>query len=75
MVSVDVVRRLFVIFTEVLEESSAVVIWSASPLCWFNNKDFFCVLHIQSNTTIFSPSSTVGSLGGETGGKETTGET
>ena len=27
--------------------------WGASsPLCWFNNKEF-CVLHIQSNTTIF----------------------
>ena len=23
----------------------------ASPLCWFNNKKF-CVLHVQSNTTI-----------------------
>ena len=27
--------------------------WGASsPLCWFNNKEF-CVLHVQSNTTIF----------------------
>ena len=27
--------------------------WRASsPLCWFNNKEF-CVLHVQSNTTIF----------------------
>jgi hypothetical protein len=26
--------------------------WGASsPLCWFNNKEF-CVLHVQSNTTI-----------------------
>ena len=25
---------------------------ASSPLCWFNNKEF-CVLHIQSNTTIF----------------------
>jgi len=24
----------------------------SSPLCWFNNKEY-CVLHVQSNTTIF----------------------
>jgi hypothetical protein len=30
-----------------------LISWGASsPLCWFNNKEF-CVLHIQSNTTIF----------------------
>jgi len=23
-------------------------------LCWFNNKEY-CVLHIQSNTTVFHP--------------------
>ena len=36
-------------------------IWSwgaSSPLCWFNNKQF-CVLHVQSNTIIILPISTV----------------
>ena len=35
------------------EKNGEPASWSASsPLCWFNNKEF-CVLHVQSNTTIF----------------------
>jgi len=49
------VSALMAIFrlNELTKKHRQLLSWGASsPLCWFNDKEF-CVLHIQSNTTVF----------------------